>query len=162
MLSGINFTKLCFLLDKTFLQFLLFTNCTIFFFYFCLPALQNPWQTFVSWPFTYTSISAKTDITDSFNVSSETGSGMPFRITLFQQLYCAKALCSDLYFAQWLSSCSNFYLNFSLPFWRFLRRISFRFKLLSFREFILLGILFSISFICESWFILTTSCCFSS
>ena len=35
---------------------------------------------------------------------------------------------------QWLSSCSNLCLNFSLPFWRFLRRISFRFKLLSFRS----------------------------
>ena len=122
------------MLDKTFLQFLLFTNCTIAFFFFFLPALQNLRQNSVSWHSTYTSISANTDITDSFNVSSETGSGMPLGITLFQQLYCARALCSDLYFAQWLSSCSNLYLLFSLPFWRFLRRISFRFKLLSFRS----------------------------
>ena len=122
------------MLDKTFWQFLLFTNCTIVFFDFCLPALQNLRQTSVSWRSTYTSVSANTDITDSFNVSSETGSGMPLGITLFQQLYCARALCSDLYFAQWLSSCSNLCLNFSLSFWRFLRRISFRFKLLSFRS----------------------------
>lgn len=135
-----QFYQAFFLLDKTFLQFLLFTNWTNVFFDFCLPAS-------VSWPSTYIPILAKSDNADPSNVSSETKSEISFRITLFQQPCCAKALWSDLYVVQRLPTCSHFRLNFSSTFWWSLITISFRFKNLSFRESILLVILFYISFI---------------
>ena len=40
VVSAINFTKL-FLCDRTFMQFFLFTNCTIIFLNFCLSAFPN-------------------------------------------------------------------------------------------------------------------------
>ena len=152
VISAINFTEL--------LQFYWFRNRAIVFFDFCLSALPSLWKDSISWRSTYTSISPKTDITYSSNVSSKTESGIPFRITLLRRPYCAKALLSDSYFVQRLSSFSYFCRGFSFVFRRFLITISFRFKISFFREFILLYILLSISFICESWFILTTNSCF--
>ena len=132
-------------------------NRAIVFFDFSLSALPNLRRDSMSWCSTNTSVSAKTDITD-FNL--ETKSGKPLRTTSFWQPYCPKALWSDSYFAQCLWSRSHFYRSFSFSFCRFLITIYFRFKISSFKKFILLSILFSIYLICESWFILTTSSCF--
>ena len=63
-----------FLINKTFLQIFLFTKRTIVFWDLSLSGLPNLWQTSISWISTKTSISAKTDITDSSKTSSETNS----------------------------------------------------------------------------------------
>ena len=87
-----------FFLSKAFLQFFLFTTCTIVFWDLSLSGLPNLWQASISWLSTKTSISAKTGITDSSKTSSETDSGIPLNIALFRRTYCAKGLWSDSYF----------------------------------------------------------------
>ena len=75
---------------------------------------------------------------------------------LFRQAYSAKALRSDWQFLSSLSHLSKLFIVIL----KILIKILFRFKILSSREFMLLIILFTIPFICESWFSLTTSSCF--
>ena len=81
-----------FLLNKTFLHFFLFTKCTIVFWDLSLSGLPNLWQASIPSLLTKTSVSAKTGITYSSKISSETDSGIPLDTTLFRQPYCAKAL----------------------------------------------------------------------
>ena len=108
-----------FWLNKTFLQFFLFTKHTIAFWDLSLSGLPNLWQASISWLSTNTSISDKTDITDSSKTSSETDSGIPLSITLFCQLNCAKALWSDSCFEHRFSNRSHLCLNFSFSSCRF-------------------------------------------
>ena len=125
-----------FLLNKTFLQFFLFTNCAIVFCDLSLSGLLNLWQASICWLSTEAPISAKTDISDSSKTSSETDSGIPLKTMLFRRPYCAKALWSDSYFEHCFSNHSHLCLNFSFSSCRFLMAISLRLMISSLRELI--------------------------
>ena len=104
--------------------------------------------------------SAKTDITSSSRKSSETESGIPIRIMLLQPPSCAPKHYGQTYTSHNVSPIPHS-SKFPLSLWRFLITISFIFEISSFKEFMLLTILFSITFIFQSSFILLTSFCFS-
>ena len=149
-----------FLLNKTFLQFFLFTKRTTVFWDLSLSDLPNLWQACISWLSTKTSMSAKTDISDSSKASSETDSGIPLNIALFRRPYCAKELWSDSYFEDHSSNRSHQLLNFSFSSCRFLVTTSLRLMISSMRELIRFTIFYSMLFI-WSWLFMTGSCFFS-
>ena len=67
-----------------YLHFFLFIKLSMIFWDFCFSGLPKLWQALIMLPSTWTWISAKTNISNSSNLTSKTGPGFPLRVVLFR------------------------------------------------------------------------------